>query len=137
MGSHARLCTPVVVVVTSLLWLVLIAGLAVSPAHAYQGSVVSVEVVATVSPQATPTKEQSTQQGQPVQTEQVPSWVMPSLLLIGSAILLAALSLLFWIGGLPPWNRQRQPAGWRYEVLLAGLATLAALVALAPQIFTF
>ena len=32
------------------------------------------------------------------------------LLLIGCAVLLAALGLLLWIGGLTPWQRQRRPA---------------------------
>src|SRR5690348_17326639 len=135
MSWRARLCLAVVVA-SNLLWLVLIVGIVVRPVQAYQGSAVSVEVVAEVSPQITPTKGQSAPQGQSAQAEQVPSWVTLILLLIGCAVLLAALGLLLWIGGVPPWHRQRQPAGWRYEVLLAGLAALAALVALAPQVFT-
>jgi tetratricopeptide (TPR) repeat protein len=103
------------------------------PAQAYQGPAVFVEVAATVSPQpqATPTKGQPARQGETVQNEQVPSWVTLSLLIIGCAVLLAALGFMLWIGGLLPWHRQSQPAGWSYEVLLALLAALVTLVALA------
>jgi TolA-binding protein len=122
--------------VSSLLWLVLVAVIVVRPAQAYQVSAASVKVVEEVSPQTTPTKEQPALQGQSAQAEQVPSWVTLVLLLIGFAVLLAALGLLLWIGGFPSLHRQRQRAGWGYEVLLAGLAALAALVALVPQVFT-
>jgi tetratricopeptide (TPR) repeat protein len=135
MGRQARLCITVVVVASSLLWLVLIAVIVVRPAQAHQGSAASVEVVATVSPQATPIKGQSALQGQSVQTEQVPLWVTTSLLIVGCAVLLAVLGLMLWIGELLPWHRQSQPAGWGYEVLLALLAALAAAVAVAPQVF--
>ena len=135
MGHRAGLCATVVVVASSLLWLLLVAGIVTGPAQAQRGSAVSVRIAATVSPQATPTKGQPAHQGKPVQNEQVPSWVTLSLLLVGCAILLAALGFLLWIGGLLPWHRRSQPAGWRYEVLLALLAALASVVALAPQVF--
>ncbi len=135
MGRQAGLCATVVVVASSLLWLLLVAGMVTRPAQAYRGSAVSVQVAATVSPQATPTKGQLAPQGKTVQNEQVPSWVTLSLLVIGGAVLLAVLGFMLWIGGLLPWHRQSQPAGWRYEVLLALLAALAAAVALAPQVF--
>src|SRR5258708_33713447 len=135
MGSHARLCTTVFVYVTCLLWLVIIAAIAVRPAHAYQRLGVSVKVITTVSTQATPAKEQSTQQGQSVQSDQVPFWLSLSLLIIGCVVLLAVFGLMLWIGGPMPWRRQRQPAGWGYEVFLALLATLAAVVAGVPQVF--
>ena len=85
--------------------------------------------------QSTPTKGQPAQQGKSVQNEQVPSWVTLSLLLVGCAVLLAFLSFMLWIGGFLSWHRQSKPAGWRYEVLLALLAAITALVALAPQVF--
>ena len=123
-----------IVVVGSVLWLLLVAGIVTSPVQAQRGSAMSMQVAATVSPQATPTKGQPAQQGT-VQNEQVPSWVTLSLLFIGCAVLLAVLGFMLWFGGLLPWHRQSQPAGWRYEVLLALLAMLAAVVALAPQVF--
>src|SRR5258708_35624097 len=135
MGHRAGLCATVVVVASSLLCLLLVAGIVTGPAQAQRGSAVSVRIAATVSPQATPPKGQPAHQGKPVQNEQVPSWVTLSLLLVGCAILLAALGFLLWIGGLLPWHRRSQPAGWRYEVLLALLAALASVVALAPQVF--
>jgi len=135
MGRQAGLCATVVVVGSSLLWLLLVVGIVPGSAHAQRGSAVSVRIAATVSPQATPTKGQPAQQGKTVQNEQVPSWVTLSLLLTGCAVLLAVLGFMLWIGGLLPWHRRGQPAGWRYEVLLAALAALAAAVALAPQFF--
>jgi len=135
MGRQAGRCATVVVVASSLLWLLLVAGMVTGPAQAYRGSAVSVQVAATVSPQATPTRGQPAQQGKAILNEQVPSWVTLSLLLTGCAVLLAVLGFMLWIGRLLPWRRQRQPAGWRYEVLLALLAALAAVVALAPQVF--
>jgi tetratricopeptide (TPR) repeat protein len=132
MGQRAGLCATVVVVGSSLLWLLLVAGIVTGPAQAQRGSAVSVRIAATVSPQGTPTKEQPAQQGT---NEQAPSWVTLSLLLIGCTVLLAVLGFMLWIGGLLPWHRRGQPAGWRYEVLLALLAALAAVVALASQIF--
>ena len=135
MGHRAGLCATVVVVASSLLWLLLVVGIVPGSAQAYRGSAVSVRIAATVSPQATPTKGQPAQQGKTVQNEQVPSWVTLSLLLTGCAVLLAVLGFMLWIGGLLPWHRRGQPAGWRYEVLLALLAALAAVVALAPQVF--
>jgi hypothetical protein len=140
MGRQAGLCATVVVVASSLLWLLLVAGIVTGPAQAYRGSAVSVEIAATVSPQATPTKGQPTQPGKTVQNEQIPSWVTLSLLLIGCAVFLAVLGFMLWIGGLLPWHRRGQPAGWRYDALLALLAALAAVVALEPQafaVFTF
>ena len=138
MDRKAGLCATIVVVISSLLWLLLVTGIVTRPVQAYRGSAVSVEDAATVSSQATPTQALSTkglptQQGTSVQNEQVPSWVMLILLLISCAILLALLSFVLWIGGLVPWHRKSQPAGWRYEVLLALLAALAALIALAVQ----
>src|SRR5260370_41930021 len=135
MGRQVGLCATVVVVASSLLWLLLVVGIVPGSVQAYRGSAVSVQVAATVSPQATPTKGQPAQQGKTVQNEQVPSWVTLSLLLIGCAVLLAFLGFMLWIGGFLPWHRQSQPAGWGYEVLLALLAALAALVALAPPVF--
>lgn len=135
MGRKAGLCATVVVVMSSLLWLVLVAGIMTRPAQAYQGSAVSVEVTATDSPQATPTKGQTAQQEQSVQNEQVPFWVTLSLLLIGCAVLLAVLGFMLWIGGLVPWHRRSQPAGWRYEVLLVLLAELTGAAGLAAQVF--
>lgn len=133
MGRKAGLCATVVVVASSLLWLLLVGAIVPGPAQAYRGSAVSVQVAATVNPQATPTKRQPAPQGT-VQNEQVPSWVTLSLMVIGCAVLLAVLGFMLWIGGLLPWHRQSQPAGWGYEVLLALLAALAAVVALAPQV---
>ena len=135
MGRHTGLCATVVVVASSLLWLLLVVGIVPGSAQAYRGSAVSVQVAATVSPQATATKRQPAPQGKTGQNEQVPSWVTLSLLFIGCAVLLAVLGFMLWIGGLLPWHRQSQPAGWGYEVLLALLAALAAVVALAPQVF--
>ena len=137
MSHRAYLCATAVVVASSLLWLLLVAGIVIGPVQAQRGSAASMQVAATVSPQATPTQGQPAQQGKTVQNEQVPSWVMLSLLFIGCAVLLAVLAFMLWIGGLWPWHRQSQPAGWGYEVVLAILAALAAVVALAPQAFTF
>jgi hypothetical protein len=136
MGRQAGPWTILLVVGSSLLWVLLMTGIVTGPVQETQLSpAVSVQRVATVSPQVTLTRSRSAQPGKTAQNEQVPSWVTLSLLLIGVAVLLAALGLLLWIGGLLPWRRQRQPAGWHYEVLLAGLAGLAAFLALAPQVF--
>jgi tetratricopeptide (TPR) repeat protein len=135
MGRRVGLYATVMVVASSLLWLLLVMGIVPGSAQAYRGSAVSVQVAATVNPQATPTTGQPAQQGNSVQNEQVPSWVTLSLLLLGGAILLAVLGLILWFGGLLSWHRQPQPAGWRYEVLLALLAALAAVAGLAAQVF--
>jgi len=133
MGRQAGLCATVVVVASSLLWLVLVAVIVPGSAQAYRGSTVSMQVAATISPQATPTKRQPAPQGKTVQNEQVPSWVTLSLLLIGCAVLLAVLGFMLWIGGLLPWHRRgrrvgfvsrgRERAWW-----LVGAAVLAAVL---------
>jgi hypothetical protein len=135
MGHRAGRCATLVVVVSTLLWFLLVTGIMKGPVQAQRGSTVSVQVAATVSPQATPTKGQPTQQGKTVQNEQIPSWVTLSLFLIGCAGLLAVVVFMLWSGELLPWHRQRQPIGWSYVVLLALLTMLAAVVALAPQVF--
>ncbi len=107
MGRQAGLCATGVVVASSLLWLLLVAGMVTGPAQANRGSALSVQVAATVSPQATPTQGQPAPQGKTVQNEQVPSWVTLGLLVISGAVLLAVFGFMLWIGGLLPWHRQR------------------------------
>ena len=104
MGHRAGLCATVVVVASSLLWLLLVVGIVPGSAQAYRGSAVSVRIAATVSPQATPTTGQPAQQGKSVQNEQIPSWVT----LIGGAVLLAVLGFMLWIGRLLPWHRRER-----------------------------
>src|SRR6266567_3784352 len=143
MARRAGLCATVVVAGSSLLWLLLVAGIMTGPAQAYRGSAVSVQVAATVSPQATPTQTTSTKgkptkQGASVQNDQVRTWVMLSLLVVGCAVVLTFVGFMLWFGGLLPWHRREQQVRFvsrgreRAWLLLGAVVFVGVLWAIAP-----